>query len=255
MNKIRNKILHYCWFGNNPLPAETVQYMESWKKFLPDFEIMRWDESNFDVHSVPFTEQAYKEKKWAFVSDYVRCYALYKYGGLYLDTDVEVIRRLDDLFDTSFVGFEHKNVVSPGLILYACEPETKFYRDLLKHYNNLTFDMGNINELTSPIIFTRMLLQMGLKQDNSLQTVEGIKVYPMEYFNPVGDNPADKPHITCNTRTIHWYQASWYGKVDADLLKKRKKYGRFLGTLLFILRHPVAAIQRKAGKNKYNVKI
>ena len=101
MNKIRNKILHYCWFGNNPLPAETVQYMESWKKFLPDFEIMRWDESNFDVHSVPFTEQAYKEKKWAFVSDYVRCYALYKYGGLYLDTDVEVIRRLDDLFDTS----------------------------------------------------------------------------------------------------------------------------------------------------------
>lgn len=139
-----------------------------------------------------------------------------------MDTDVEVIRRLDDLFDTSFVGFEHKNVVSPGLILYACEPETKFYRDLLKHYNNLTFDMGNINELTSPIIFTRMLLQMGLKQDNSLQTVEGIKVYPMEYFNPVGDNPADKPHITCNTRTIHWYQASWYGKVDADLLKKRK---------------------------------
>ena len=164
MNKIRNKILHYCWFGNNPLPAETVQYMESWKKLLPDFEIMRWDESNFDVHSVPFTEQAYKEKKWAFVSDYVRCYALYKYGGLYLDTDVEVIRRLDDLFDTSFVGFEHKNVVSPGLILYACEPETKFYRDLLKHYNNLTFDMGNINELTSPIIFTRMLLQRGLSK-------------------------------------------------------------------------------------------
>lgn len=255
MNKVKNKILHYCWFGNNPLPAETIKYMESWKKFLPDFEIMRWDESNFDVHSVPFTEQAYNEKKWAFVSDYVRCYALYKYGGLYLDTDVEVIRGLDDLFETSFVGFEHKNVVAPGLILYACEPETKFYRDLLKHYNNLTFDMSNINELTSPIIFTRMLLQMGLKQDNSLQMVEDIKVYPMEYFNPVGDNPASKPHVTANTRTIHWYQASWYSKLDADLLNKRKKYGRFWGTILFIMRHPVAAIQRKSGKNKYNVKI
>ena len=113
------KILHYCWFGGAPLPESTVKYMETWKKFLPDYEIKRWDESNFDVNSVPFVAEAYAAKKWAFVSDYVRAYALYHEGGLYVDTDVEFIKGIDDLTGTSFIGFELVNCVNPGIILYA----------------------------------------------------------------------------------------------------------------------------------------
>lgn len=244
------KILHYCWFGGNPLPPETVSYMESWKKYLPDFEIMRWDESNFDVHSVPFVEEAYTAKKWAFVSDYVRCYALYHYGGLYLDTDVEIIRDLYDLFDTSFVGFEEPEIVAPGLILYAKKNNELFYYDLLQYYQTLHFSVDNMDSFTSPIIFTKLLSEIGLKKDNSLQCIAGITVYPMEYFNPIGAEKTAKPIVTHNTRTIHWYSASWLQTLDAKLWHLRKRYGHKKGNFLFSILHPFAAWKRYKKRKK-----
>lgn len=243
------KILHFCWFGGNALPPETVEYMKSWKKFLPDFEIMRWDESNFDVNSVPFVKKAYEAKKWAFVSDYVRCYALYKYGGLYLDTDVQVVRKIDDLLVSSFLGFEHKDIVAPGLILYAKEPHTKLYEELLDIYSALDFEVDIMPQITSPVIFTGLLKSWGLKGDNSLQQVKDVTVYPMEYFNPIGDDITSQPKITENTRAIHWYNASWFNANDKILFNMRKKYGYKRGTLLFVLRHPIMAMRRKMNKN------
>lgn len=244
------KILHYCWFGGAPLPKETVEYMKSWTEFLPDFEIMRWDESNFDLDSVEFVRDAYDAKKWAMVSDYVRFYALEKYGGLYLDTDVQMIRGVDDLIKSSFVGFERKDIVAPGLILYAKQPNMQFYSELIDIYKHTVFDLKNINEITSPVITTRLLKEWGLKCDNTLQQVRDVTVYPMEYFNPIGENISSRPEITENTRSIHWFQASWFSKIDLELFNLRKKFGYKIGTVIFVFKHPIAAIKRKFDKNK-----
>lgn len=248
------KILHYCWFGGNPLPEATLEYMKSWRQFLPDFELMLWDESNFDVHSVPFVEQAYKEKKWAFVSDYVRSYALYKYGGLYLDTDVQIIKSLDDLFSSSFAGFEHTDVVAPGLILYADRPELHFYGKAMEMYGSLSFSVEEMHKITSPILFTDLLCDMGLRKDNSLQQVDGITIYPMEYFNPIGEDKYAKPTVTENTRSIHWYDASWYSDELTELFRKRKRFGYFWGTLFFSVMHPIAALKRRRYNKAKNQK-
>lgn len=238
-----SKIIHYCWFGGNPFPASATEYMKSWQKYCPDFTLKRWDESNFDIHTVPFVEEAYTAKKWAFVSDYVRTFALYEQGGLYVDTDVEFIRPIDDLLGSSFAGFETHDVVAPGLILYAHEPKTEFYKKLLDKYNGLHFDEQSMNEVISPKIYTEMLESMGLKKDNSLQKVGGVTIYPMEYFQPWGENWRKKK-ITSNTRTVHHYDASWLDKTEKEYYCWKKTYGEFWGRVLFSIKHPKCAWQK-----------
>lgn len=239
------KILHYCWFGGNPLPPSVEKYMESWKKFCPDFVIKRWDESNFDIAAVPFVKEAYDAEKWAFVSDYVRAYALYTEGGLYVDTDVEFIKGVDDLLHCSFIGFESPDIVAPGLILYAVEPKQAFYDTILQFYNMLHYNEADKSEITSPKIYTKLLEEFGLKKDNTLQQLHEITVYPMEYFQPLGDKRYGiKKKITSNTRTIHHYDASWLNKADKDFFMFRMKYGNLWGKVMFVLRHPMAAIKR-----------
>ncbi|MDE6401721.1 MAG: glycosyl transferase, partial [Clostridiales bacterium] len=233
------KTLHYCWFGGNPLPKSAVEYMKSWEKFCPDFEIKRWDETNFDVESVPFVKEAYAAKKYAFVADYVRTLALYNEGGLYVDTDVEFIKPIDDLTETSFMGFENPEVVAPGLILYACEPKHEIYGKILDHYNNLKFDDSIKSQISSPKIYTEILERFGLKKDNSLQTVGNIKIYPTEYFQPLGDKRYGlKKRITENTRTIHHYDASWVDKKERQLYLLKVRHGNFWGKAIFAFRHP-----------------
>lgn len=234
------KILHYCWFGGNPLPESAKRYMESWKRFCPDYEIKCWDESNFDVNSVPFVAQAYAAKKWAFVSDYVRLYALYHEGGLYVDTDVEFVRGIDDLTGTSFIGFESYELVAPGLILYASEPGQYFYGELLRRYNEMQFSIEEMRDITSPKIFTKLLVEQGLLMDNTLQRVGEMTVYPMEYFQPMGLD-WKKIRITENTRSIHHYDASWLDKRDKELVWLRKNHGEFWGRIIFSMRHPILA--------------
>ena len=246
---MNSKILHYCWFGNSPLPLSTTKYMESWKRFLPDFEFMRWDETNFDVDSVPFVKAAYESKMWAFVSDYVRCYALYNYGGLYVDTDVEFVKRIEDLIDTSFVGFENPEYVNPGLILYALCPKLTFYKELLDKYDNIEFDENNAGRIISPIIFTDLLKNIGLKQNNTLQQIGEIKVYPMEYFQPLGDKRYKiKKCFTENTRTIHHYDATWLDNIEKELYQMKKKYGNFWGKCFFSIKHPMSAYKKLKNK-------
>ncbi len=246
MNKIST--IHYCWFGRNPLPEKVLRCIDSWKKFYPDANIKCWNEDNFDVSSVLFTAEAYKCGRWAFVADYVRFYALYHEGGLYLDTDVEIIRPLDDLCDNSFMGFESHDIVNPGLVLFANEPHNAIIREVLDLYNKTAYVDENRSDISSPIILTDILVKHGLKKDNSLQTVDDVVIYPMEFFQPWGENWKKKEHLTQNTRTVHHYDASWMSDNDRLYYKYKMTHGPKKGKMLFCLLHPIMALKRMGKK-------
>lgn len=210
------KVIHYCWFGRNPLPPLALKCIESWKKFFPDYEIKEWNEDNFDVNAIPYTEEAYKVKKYAFVSDYARFWILYNYGGLYFDTDVEVIKPMNDIIERgSFMGCENEIkenrllYVNPGLGL-GCEAGNQVYSDLLDLYAQLHFmtSDGSLNLKTIVHYTTEYLETYGLAKENSIQCIKDIWIYPKEYFCPM-DYETQECVFTDNTRTIHHYAASW----------------------------------------------
>lgn len=213
------KVIHYCWFGRNPLPESAVKCIDSWKKFFPDYEIKEWNEDNFDVNIIPYTKEAYEAKKYAFVSDYARMWILYHHGGLYFDTDVEVIKSMDDIVARGpFMGIEVEAkgdeypLVAPGLGLGA-EPKMELYKNILDYYAPLHFlsEDGSMNQVTVVKHVTNVLADNGLKQTNELQEVCGVWIYPREYFNPLDDNTG-KLVVTENTRSIHWYTKTWLNK-------------------------------------------
>lgn len=207
------KIIHYCWFGRNPLPKSVQRCMASWRKYFPDYEIREWNEDNFDVTAIPYIQEAYALKKYAFVSDYARFYVLYHHGGLYFDTDVEVIRPMQDILARgAFMGIEQDAAligVAPGLGLGA-PSGLPFYKDILTYYEYLHYVDENGCPLPGTVVAhtTRLLQQRGLVLENSLQQVAGVWIYPNEYFNPLED-ATGRLHITENTRSIHWYSKTW----------------------------------------------
>ena len=209
------KVIHYCWFGRNPLPKLAIKCIESWRRFLPDYEIKEWNENNFDVFTIPYTAEAYKTGKYAFVSDYARFWILYHYGGLYFDTDVEIIKSLDDIIDKGpFMGCERDAVegattpeVAPGL---GVNPGLGLYKEILDFYENaeFVFEKDNRRMLTVVEIVTKILVNSGLKMTNDIQYVKGVYIYPSEYFCPI-DTVTKRLNISDNTRTVHHYAASW----------------------------------------------
>ena len=214
------KIIHYCWFGGNPLPKSALKCIESWRKFFPDYEIKEWNESNFDVNMMAYTREAYAAKKYAYVSDVARFYILYHEGGLYFDTDVEVVAPFDDILKKgAFMGIEipaDENIkqpsVNPGLGL-GVESNHPFFDKMLKHYEKSHFvdEKGVQMEGTVVAHTTDMLKEQGLKPTNAIQQVEGIWIYPMDYFNPLEDATGIL-RKTKNTRSIHWYSKTWLDK-------------------------------------------
>ena len=223
------KIIHYCWFGGKPLPKLAQKCIASWKKFLPDYEIKRWDENNFDLNICAYTKEAYQAKKWAFVSDYARFDILYKYGGLYFDTDVEIIKPLDDLLARGgFMGLERNfdsNIgVNPGLGL-AVAPGLGLYKEILDAYHVQHFvnEGGSLNETTVVTYTTEILKKHGLQNKPGIQKVAGINIYPKEYFNPI-EHVTGRLVITNNTYSIHHYMASWCTSAS----RKRGKIYQFL---------------------------
>ena len=211
------KVIHYCWFGRNPLPPLALKCIESWKKFLPDYEIKEWNEDNFDVNMIPYTKEAYEAKKYAFVSDYARFWILYNYGGLYFDTDVEVIKPMDDIIARGpFMGCE--NEVKPGATALAvesglglgCNPGLPFYREMLELYATLHFinSDGTYNQKTIVSYTTEMLCMHGLKNVNNIQECAGNYIYPTEYFCPI-DIRTLNLNITNKTISIHHFTGSW----------------------------------------------
>ncbi len=235
------KIIHYCWFGRNHLPVSAQKCIASWRKFLPDYEIKEWNEDNFDVNIIPYTQQAYEAKKYAFVSDYARFWILYHHGGLYFDTDVEVIKSMDDIVERGpFMGIEvpSKNgempMVAPGLGLGA-EPKMAFYEKALEAYSHLSFlnEDGSLNQKTIVLYNTELLVAERMKATNEIQQVAGIWIYPVDYFNPL-DDLTGKLIITENTRSIHWYMNSWSNSSKIRQWLSRMSH-RFFGLKLHIL--------------------
>ncbi len=235
------KIIHYCWFGRNPLPKSAQKCMASWRKFLPDYEIKEWNEDNFDVNIIPYTQQAYEAKKFAFVSDYARFWILYKYGGVYFDTDVEVIKPLNDIIEKGpFLGIEapatlsKKQVaeVAPGLGM-AAPPGQDLFRTLLDLYDNIAFVLadGSYNQKTIVKYTTEILHNNGFNRKNEIQEVSGFTIYPADYFCPM-DSTTGIITITTNTRTIHHYDCSWINHLSLSYqihLLKNRIY-RIIGT-------------------------
>lgn len=210
------KIIHYCWFGRTPLPESAIKCINSWRQFFPDYEIKEWNEDNFDVNIIPYTAEAYSAKKYAFVSDYARFWILYHYGGLYFDTDVEVIKAMDDIVERGgFMGIEVNGEngnypqVAPGLGL-GIESKHPVYKAILDYYQDLHYldEKGAPNNITVVKHNTGVLIKNGLRQTNELQEVIGIWIYPRDYFNPL-DDLTGKLNKTSNTRTIHWYTRTW----------------------------------------------
>ena len=218
------KIIHYCWFGRGPLPELAQKCIASWKKYLPDYEIKEWNEDNFDVNIIPYTAEAYKAKKYAFVSDYARFWILYKYGGIYFDTDVEVIRPIDDIVERgNFMGFEtdpkpqlkedaSEASVNPGLGM-GVAPGLGIIKKMLDYYEGRHFEFipGGIGQLTIVHIATEVLRKAGLKQQQGIQQVDDMWIYPAEYFCPI-NLKTGRIHVRPNTRTIHHYAGTWQDK-------------------------------------------
>lgn len=215
------KIIHYCWFGHNPIPDRYKRWMESWQKYCPDYEIKEWNEDNYDITQNSYMYDAYKNKKWGFVPDYARLDIIYKHGGIYLDTDVELVNGLDDmLYQKGFAGFENDRKVAFGLGFGAVKelPVIKILRD---SYNDLTFVNldGTLNLTPSPVYQTKALLKMGLQENGEYQIIDDFVVYPQKVF--CGKNPYSKRVIiTPDTKAIHHYDASW---ADDDWRKRAKQ--------------------------------
>ena len=210
------KIIHYCWFGRNPLPASAMKCIASWRKYLPEYEITEWNEDNFDVNSIPYTKQAYEAKKYAFVSDYARFWILYHKGGLYFDTDVEIIANMDEIIARGpFMGIEQgasldgKPMVAPGLGL-GVESGHPFYQRMLKTYDSQRFinTDGSHNNMTIVSYTTKELYAYGMKPSEDMQEVEGIWIYPADYFCPM-DSTTGIITKTKRTVAIHHYDCSW----------------------------------------------
>ncbi len=203
--------IHYCWFGGSPKPKVIEKCIASWRKYFPDSEIIEWNESNFDVDCNLYVRQAYEAKKYAFVSDYARFWALEQYGGLYFDTDVEVIRPLDDLLEEeAFAGFETPKYIAPGLVLYVREPHHPIIREAKEWYEQAAFldENGERIKINVCGMFTGILEKHGFCPNNQKQVCGSMTLYPSDYFCPYNDATGVLKK-TENTYCIHWYAKSW----------------------------------------------
>lgn len=232
------KVIHYCWFGGKPLPDLAKKCITSWKKYFPGYEIREWNENNFDLNCCNYVKEAYTAKKWAFVSDYARFWILYNYGGLYFDTDVEVIKSFDDILaEGGFMGqeagvssgvsptsneggsWESATVANPGLGI-AVAPGLRLYKEFLDFYNKIHFIKDGVIDTTTICVYvTNILKKYGYDNyKEEIQKVAGIIIYPPEYFCPQ-NCVTGEIKITENTHSIHHYAASWHTVWEEKILQ------------------------------------
>lgn len=203
------KVIHYCWFGRGEKPKLAQKCIASWKKFCPDYEIIEWNEDNFDVNMNGYTRMCYEQKKYAFLSDYVRLLVVAQHGGLYFDTDVELLRSPDPLLaHDAFFGFETPEYVATGLGFgsvahgEAIEAMQYEYAPLLD---------GQHGTVGCPRLNTAALVKLGLQQNGAYQTVAGAIILPSDYLNPY-ESATGRIKKTANTISVHWYSAAWMGR-------------------------------------------
>lgn len=203
------KVIHYCWFGHNKLPSDTKKCIETWKKFCPDYEIKEWNESNFDIDSCKFVRQAYDNKEWAFVSDYARLKILYDNGGVYLDTDVELLKNIDFLLNSSFFACvsQVEDLCSTGLG-YGAEARNPVVQKMMSIYESIEFDPENKAKLACPYINDSVIKKFGYTQSDEVERINGMTILPPRYMDPIA--PGNSENLLCDdTISIHHYSASW----------------------------------------------
>lgn len=221
------KYIHYCWFGGKPLPQLANKCIKSWEKYLPDFEIKRWDETNVDLNECPFIKGAYENKKWAFVADYVRSKVMYEMGGVYFDTDMEILKSVDNLFkDDSFIGVEESGYVACG-VWYEKNKGSELSKFLLDFYKRQKdFSLETMYDFTIPKLITsfyeRYGFEMGKKETQHLSC--GTVVYSRDYFYPISYDRQNNLY-TDNTCMIHYYDASWVPKIEKKDVEYIRRYG------------------------------
>ena len=214
--------IHYFWFGGQEKPAKVKKYIDSWKKACPDFEIIEWNENNYDIHKHPFMEKAYKDKMWAFVSDYARLDVLEQYGGIYLDTDVEVLKDLKNFCSNqAFIGFERPDLIGDGQG-FGGVPHFPIFKEMLQCYEAMD------EYIESPKLRTQVLLEHGLKLDGSRQSVDGMEIYPTDVFCPKSW-ATGKIKITANTYSIHHFADTWHGSNNKKYLILMRSLNRLFG--------------------------
>ena len=212
------------------MPEKSKACIESWKKFCPDYEIIEWNESNYDFSECTYMAQAYEAELWGFVPDYARLDIICREGGIYLDTDVELLKSLDDLLSCkAFMGFENRKSVAPGLG-FGAEPGNEILKQMRDLYHSFSFynENGTPNIAPSPFYATKLLRSYGLQLNGKRQFVHGIDIFPAEYFAPLcyTDN---RLKITENTYGIHWYHASWHTPEQKKRTKRIQRINRIFG--------------------------
>jgi len=236
------KIIHYCWLSGDPFPEDIKQCLRSWEEKLDGYQVILWDKNKFDINTVPWVKEAYESKKYAFAADYIRFYALYNYGGIYLDSDVEVLKSFDDLLDAeSFLGYEYTGV--PEAAIVGAVPHCTWIKKCLDWYDGRSFfdENGNMKMHVLPLIIKKIyedVSSIKMIESDKIQKWDNHYIYPYYYFSP--KNTFTKC-IEKNqyTYTIHHFQASWLKKSGKLKLKKnvhlflqnilgRKKYITFL---------------------------
>ena len=220
------RTIHYCWFGPEPLPKRVKKCIRSWEKLCPDYQIVRWNEQNFDIHYNQFTKDAYEAGKWAFVSDVARLYIIYHHGGIYLDTDVELLKPLDSFLNQkAFMGVEYNGLIATGLG-FGAEKHMEVIKELLDEYDRVRFDASK--PVDCPKLTTEYLTRFGYTKGEQIQTIRGITIYPSAYFAPM-DWLTGRLHKTQETVSIHYYLASWTTKKWKQKKRIRKIYCTVLG--------------------------
>ena len=218
------KVIHYCWFGGNPIPDKYKKWMESWHKYCPDYEIVEWNESNYDVTKNAYMYEAYQCKKWGFVPDYARLDIIYNHGGIYLDTDVELVQNLDDLlYQDAYFGFEREENVNLGLG-FGAVAKSNILLQMKEYYENHYFikENGEMDLTASPVIQTDILQKTGLRMDGEYQRFGNVSIYPEKVLS--GKCPyTRRVRLTPYTRSIHHFEATW---TDEEFQERNKRFER-----------------------------
>ena len=259
------KIINYCWFGKNKKNEEIIKCINSWKKFMPSYEIKEWNEDNFDVNCNLYVKEAYETGNYAFVSDFARLKIIYDNGGIYFDTDVEVLKDISELIrENGFIGFENTDTITTGLG-FAANKGNKLIKLFMDDYINSKFILsdGNYDKTPCPYRITKILTENGIKLNNQKQKIFDIIIYPKEFFCPI-DYYKNEINITKNTFTIHHYHSSWFTKEERFIEKMRvfinrhtkEKYSKNFFKIFIItyqiFMHPIKTI-KKINKKRGNI--
>ena len=211
------KVIHYCWFGKKEMPSQYRKWMESWKIYCPDYEIIEWNEENYDVYKNEYLRQAYESGKWAFVSDYARIDIVHQYGGVYLDTDVELLKNIDELLmNDGFCGFETSEYVAYGLG-FGAKKKSTILGAIKEYYDNINFEFknGNLKDIVCPKIQTEVMKRYGLVCNGEYQVLEEMTEYPSRVL--CGMSPYSlKVQCDSTTFAIHHFAASWVDDVQRN---------------------------------------